>query len=63
MKVLIMHNSYTRPGGKDVVADQGTSLLRRAGHADFLVMAFAWTGRFENRQALKDLVSYLAKKH
>jgi hypothetical protein len=63
MQILIIHNSYQQPGSEDVAADQEASLLRQAGHADFLVMAFAWTWSFENRQTLKDLVSYLAKKH
>jgi glycosyltransferase involved in cell wall biosynthesis len=32
MKVLIIHNSYQRPGGEDVVAAQEVVLLRQAGH-------------------------------
>jgi|ERR1700761_5574155 len=32
MKVLVVHNTYQRPGGEDVVFEQETRLLERRGH-------------------------------
>jgi glycosyltransferase involved in cell wall biosynthesis len=32
MKILIVHNSYQRPGGEDVVFEQESRLLERTGH-------------------------------
>jgi glycosyltransferase involved in cell wall biosynthesis len=32
MRVLIVHNLYTRPGGEDVVVEQESELLRQHGH-------------------------------
>ena len=32
MKILLVHNSYQQPGGEDVVFEQESQLLRRAGH-------------------------------
>jgi glycosyltransferase involved in cell wall biosynthesis len=32
MKIILVHNSYQRPGGEDVVFEQEQQLLQRAGH-------------------------------
>jgi glycosyltransferase involved in cell wall biosynthesis len=32
MKILLVHNSYQQPGGEDVVFEQESQLLKRAGH-------------------------------
>lgn len=32
MKILLVHNSYQRPGGEDIVFEQERELLERAGH-------------------------------
>src|SRR5437879_3877295 len=32
MKIVLVHNSYQRPGGEDLVYQQERDLLKRAGH-------------------------------
>src|SRR6476646_303595 len=32
MKILLVHNSYQQPGGEDVVFEQESQMLKRAGH-------------------------------
>lgn len=42
VKVLLVHNSYQQPGGEDVVFEQESQLLRRAGHTVVTYVRSNW---------------------
>lgn len=45
MKILLVHNSYQQPGGEDVVFEQESELLKRAGHQVLVYIRSNWEAR------------------